>query len=155
MAKDVPTMSELLISPALVEQTISVLQDGGKEQCETVVFWLGKGSTVDEVYRPQQRVSIDYFHLPSESMRALMNYLKRDRRRILAQVHSHPGDAFHSKADDSWAVIRHEGALSLVLPKFARATMLHNFYEQTATFSLSPDDKWLQIPTGDVISITG
>jgi len=79
-------MSELLISPALVEQTIAVLQEGGKVQCETVVFWLGKGNTVDEVYRPQQSVSIDYFHLPSESMRSLMSYLKRDRRRILAQV---------------------------------------------------------------------
>jgi proteasome lid subunit RPN8/RPN11 len=146
-------MSGLSISSALVEQTFAVLQEGGTRRCETVVFWLGKGSTVDEVYRPEQSVSIDYFHLPSESMRSLMNYLKRDRRRILAQVHSHPGDAFHSKADDDWAVIRHEGALSLVLPRFASTAMLHNFSEQTATFSLSPDDKWLEVPTGDVVSI--
>lgn len=155
MAKDIPTMSELSISRALVEQTISVLQEGGSNRCETVVFWLGKGNTVDEVYRPEQRVSIDYFHLPSESMRSLMNYLKRDRRRILAQVHSHPQDAFHSKADDDWAVIRHQGALSLVLPRFASTTTLHNFSKQTATFSLSPDDKWLEVSTGDVISIIG
>lgn len=147
-------MNKLLISQELVQKTITVLQEGGVKQCETVVFWLGKGNTVDEVYRPEQSVSIDYFRLTSESMRSLMNYLKRDRRRILAQMHSHPGEAFHSKADDDWAVIRHEGALSLVLPTFASTTTLHNFYEQTATFSLSPDDKWLRVPTGNAVSIT-
>jgi hypothetical protein len=155
MAKGVPKMNGLLISPAHIEQTIAALHEGGKKRCETVVFWLGKGDTVDEVYRPEQSVSIDYFHLPSESIRTLMSYLKHDRRRILAQVHSHPGEAFHSKADDDWAVIRHEGALSLVLPRFASSTMLNNFLDETATFSLSHDDKWLEVSTGDVVSIIG
>jgi hypothetical protein len=82
-----------------------------------------------------------------------MEYLKRDRRRILAQVHSHPEQAFHSKADDKWAVIRHEGALSLVLPRFAFATTSSNFFEQAVTFSLSVDDNWLQVQTGEVVTI--
>lgn len=147
-------MSKLLISHMLVKQTIAVLQEGGERMCETVVFWLGKGETVDEVYRPHQSVSIDYFHLPGASMRSLMDYLKRDRRRILAQVHSHPGEAYHSKADDQWAVIRHEGALSLVLPRFAKTATLQNFSTQTATYSLSAQDKWLEVATTDVVSIT-
>lgn len=146
-------MSDLSIARALVEQTITVLQEGGERHCETVVFWLGKGNVVDEVYRPEQEVAVDYFHLSSGSMRSLMEYLKRDRRRILAQVHSHPEKAFHSKADDKWAVIRHEGALSLVLPRFAFATTSGNFLEQAATFSLSADDKWLQVETGKVVAI--
>jgi hypothetical protein len=146
-------MSELLIARELVERTITVLQEGGDKLCETVVFWLGKGNVVDEVYRPEQQVAVDYFHLSSGSMRSLMEYLKRDRRRILAQVHSHPEKAFHSKADDEWAVIRHEGALSLVLPRFAFATTSGNFFEQTATFSLSANDKWLQVKTGEVLAI--
>lgn len=147
-------MTRLSVSSSLVEQTIATLQDGGKQMCETVVFWLGKGTMVDEVYRPLQSVRFDNFHLPGESMRALMDYLKRDRRRILAQVHSHPGAAFHSKADDIWAVIRHEGALSLVLPQFASSTTLLNFCTQTATFSLSQDDRWLQLPTDEAVLIT-
>lgn len=146
-------MSELVIARALVEQTITILQDGGNQLCETVVFWLGKGNVVDEVYRPEQKVAVDYFHLSSHSMRSLMDYLKRDRRRILAQVHSHPQQAFHSKADDEWAVVRHEGALSLVVPRFAIATTPTNFFEQTATFSLSADDKWRQVQTSKVIAM--
>jgi proteasome lid subunit RPN8/RPN11 len=146
-------MSELLIARALVERTITVLQEGGDRLCETVVFWLGKGNVVEDIYRPDQQVSVDYFHLSSDSMRFLMEYLKRDRRRILAQVHSHPDKAFHSKADDKWAVVRHEGALSLVLPKFASATTSDNFFEQAATFSLSADDKWLQVGTSEAVTI--
>ena len=147
-------MSNLSISAALIGQTIELLQQGGRKACETVVFWLGKGDTVDEVYCPVQSVAVDYFHLPSASMRLLMDHLKQDRRRILAQVHSHPGQAFHSKADDEWAVIRHQGALSLVLPKFASTTTLTNFYEQTATFALSAEDKWLEVGTADAVLIT-
>lgn len=146
-------MNKLSIPAALVAKTIDVLQEGGKQRCETVVFWLGKGDVADEVYRPEQSVAVDYFHLPGSSMRSLMDYLKKDRRRILAQVHSHPGQAFHSKADDKWAVIRHEGALSLVLPTFASTTTLANFYEQAATFSLSAEDKWLEVNTLDVVLV--
>lgn len=147
-------MNKLSIRAALVAKTIEVLQEGCKQECETVVFWLGKGDVVDEVYRPEQSVAVDYFHLPGSSMRALMDYLKKDRRRILAQVHSHPGQAFHSKADDKWAVIRHQGALSLVLPTFASKTTVQNFFEQSATYTLSAEDEWHEVDTLDVVSVS-
>jgi proteasome lid subunit RPN8/RPN11 len=153
LEKGASTLNKLSIPAALVAKTIEVLQEGGNRECETVVFWLGKGDVVDEVYRPEQSVAVDYFHLPASSMRSLMDYLKKDRRRILAQVHSHPGQAFHSKADDKWAVIRHQGALSLVLPTFASKTTVGNFFEQAATYSLSAEDKWLEVDTLDVVTI--
>lgn len=36
----------------------------------------------------------------------------------LARIHSHPGDAFHSEADDANPVITFEGAISIVVPFF-------------------------------------
>jgi len=42
---------------------------------------------------------------------------------VAAQVHSHPDEAFHSKGDDEWAIVRHEGALSIVVPT-SRGTYL-------------------------------
>ena len=146
-------MTKLTVSATLVEQTILALRAGGANNCETVVFWLGQGDIVDEVYRPEQKVAIDYFHLSGKSMRSLMGHLKMGRRRILAQVHSHPGEAFHSKADDDWAVIRHQGALSLVLPRFAATTTLLNFRQQTVTFELSSGDEWRQVGTRESISV--
>lgn len=36
----------------------------------------------------------------------------------VARIHSHPGDAFHSTADDANPVISFEGGLSIVVPYF-------------------------------------
>ena len=36
----------------------------------------------------------------------------------VARIHSHPGLAFHSPADDANPVLTHEGALSIVVPFF-------------------------------------
>lgn len=37
---------------------------------------------------------------------------------FVARIHSHPGDAFHSTADDANPVISFEGGLSIVVPYF-------------------------------------
>lgn len=38
--------------------------------------------------------------------------------RYLARIHSHPGRAFHSPADDANPALTHEGAISIVVPFF-------------------------------------
>ena len=37
---------------------------------------------------------------------------------FVARIHSHPGEAFHSAADDANPVLSHVGALSVVVPYF-------------------------------------
>jgi hypothetical protein len=41
-----------------------------------------------------------------------------DSELYIARIHSHPGPAFHSQADDDNPVLTHEGALSIVAPWF-------------------------------------
>jgi len=41
--------------------------------------------------------------------------------RLIAQVHSHPGEAYHSRADDRYAIVTAEGGFSLVVPDFGDA----------------------------------
>jgi len=62
-----------------------------------------------------------------------------------ARIHSHPGDAFHSAADDANPVITFEGALSIVVPFFglglrrglgACAVYVHN------------RGRWVDLPPG-------
>jgi hypothetical protein len=79
-------------------------------------------------------------------MTALMAHLRARKLGLAAQVHSHPGRAFHSEADDAWASVRHEGALSVVVPNFAAGVNVGNFLQSVATFRLSPDDRWLGEP---------
>src|SRR5471032_483416 len=146
-------MNSLLINEGLVARTVEILQLGGLQNCEAVVLWLGSSNDVREVYRPEQVVDVDYFRLPTQSVRSLMAHLRATRQRVLAQVHSHPGEAFHSRADDKWAIVRHEGALSFVLPRFAAHTDAGTFQDDAAVYRLSAADKWERVHAHEYLII--
>jgi proteasome lid subunit RPN8/RPN11 len=142
-------MSVLRCPTALIDTTLAALRAGGLEGVERVVFWLGcrtpdGNADIAEVHVPEQEAAADYFRIPPESMIAFMAHLRR-RLVLLAQVHSHPHGAFHSKADDEWAVVRHEGGLSIVVPSFAADVTAANFEIASAVFRLTSDDRWLRI----------
>lgn len=150
-------ISVLRCPRSFIDETLSHLRAGGANNCETVVLWLGTvrdGFTeVRKVYRPEQKVDIDFFLIPQEGVRAMMRCIKETRFQILAQVHSHPGRAFHSKADDTWAIIRHVGAVSIVIPYFAEGTVSANFGDQAATYQLDASDHWVEIDFANVVEI--
>lgn len=144
-------MTAVVCSASVLEDTIAALRRGGRLGEERVVLWLSGAASrppapVLQVYEPEQVADVDFFRLPPHSMRALMGHLGRTRRRIVAQVHSHPGRAYHSDVDAEWAIIRHEGALSLVLPSFACATTMSNFLDQVMTYEFSTGAEWVLRP---------
>ena len=144
-------MTVVSCTPLILAETVACLRRGGMLGEERVVLWLAKASAqpsllVTEVYEPAQIAAVDYFRLPPASMQALMRHLRIKRLKIVAQVHSHPGRAFHSEVDDEWAIIRHRGALSLVLPQFAAATTASNFFDEAMTYELSAANEWLLVP---------
>lgn len=139
---------------AHVSTTLGHLREAGAQRQECVALWLGRpsanGIEVVSVYRPRQRTAADMFHIPPESMAALRATLRRDRVMVAAQVHSHPLEAFHSLADDRWAIVRHVGALSLVVPEFAANTRVDTFLEHTKVFRFSSSSQWREVPTAEV-----
>jgi hypothetical protein len=79
-------------------------------------------------------------------MASLKALLRKDRLMIAAQVHSHPKEAFHSFADDEGAFIRHLGALSFVIPYFARDSSVSTFLEEAALHELQEGNRWTLVP---------
>lgn len=150
-------MPMLRCPQSFIDETLSHLRVGGSRKCETVVLWLGTVldgiGEVRDVYRPEQKVDIDFFHIPQESMRAMMKRIKETRFQILAQVHSHPEDAFHSRADDTWAIIRHVGAVSIVIPYFADGTDISTFGDRAATYQLDATNSWVEIDFAEVVEV--
>jgi proteasome lid subunit RPN8/RPN11 len=144
----------LVCSHTVIETTLSVLQHYGKDCTEGVVLWLGRpqGSriAIAECYHPIQEVESHSFHIPRDGMDQLRDRLRADRLMVAAQVHTHPEEAFHSEADDRWAIVRHQGALSLVLPYFALETTPALFLNHCAIFALSPENEWQLVPPDEV-----
>lgn len=143
----------ITISTDHVQETIAHLQVGAQRRCETAVLWLAHYTAphvVAETYRPEQVVAEDSFHFPPDAVRRMMAHLKAQRMLIAAQVHSHPGRAFHSAADDRWAIVRHEGALSVVVPNFARLVTPKTFLAACAVYQLTADNRWRAVPAPQV-----
>ena len=141
---------KLVICPfALIDKTLTYLRETGHTGCECAVLWLGyrDGDSVliKEVYRPLQTAEVDMFYIPPEGMDALHAKLRQHRYIVAAQVHSHPGQAFHSKADDMWSIIRYEGALSLVIPNFAIETTVETFLDDAKVYRFSADAQWIEV----------
>jgi hypothetical protein len=143
----------LLVPARVVASSLEALQEAGRANRECVVLWLASRSPtsidVVDAYRPKQTAAADFFHLPQESMAAVFDVLRQRGLMIAAQVHTHPGQAFHSAADDQWAIIRHVGALSLVLPDFAKRTTAASFLHDIAVFRLSAENEWGRISAED------
>lgn len=149
-------MKPVLVNQQGVSETLHLLKEAGNRGKECVVLWFGKITDdhllVNQVYRPQQTAGADIFRIPPVSIRTIMSKLDSENLMIAAQIHSHPGEAFHSKADDAWAIVRHTHALSLVLPRFALETNLNSFINDTKTYQLNSKNRWIELSSEEVKS---
>lgn len=66
---------------------------------------------------------------------------------FVARVHSHPGCAFHSAKDDANPVLTHDGAISIVVPNFARLPLT---LSSCAIYRLRFGSGWEPVPADDV-----
>lgn len=142
-----------------LSKTLVTLKRAGQQRKEGITLWLGdRGESVDQValpYEPIHEASVDFFHIPPHGVQALMRKMDETETCVVAQIHSHPKEAFHSRADDQWAIVRHVGAFSLVLPTFALSTSPDNFVSQVAVFRLGADDRWHQVAAASVLEVVG
>jgi len=147
-------MKALDISRSVLAETIEHLNLRGSAQAERVVLWLGTESAdqsvITEVFVPIQETGAYRFVIPPEGMREILQRLRITRTKIIAQVHSHPQEAFHSAVDDAEALVRHEGALSLVVPRFALYTSPESFFQDAAIYELSARDTWDEMPAAEM-----
>lgn len=147
-------MMKLQIDECVMTASLAKLHASGSKGHEGVVLWLGKRerptARVTHVFEPLHSAAVDFFHIPPHGMQQLMDYLAENDVAVLAQVHTHPTEAFHSRADDKWAMVRHLNALSLVLPYFAERCTPHNFLAMAATFRLNAENCWVRVQPAEL-----
>jgi hypothetical protein len=85
-----------------------------------------------------------------EELHRLNVWLYENRRVLVAQIHSHPTDAYHSDTDDDYPIATTVGGLSLVVPDFAvRPFSLHT----TAVYRLSAAARWEELSIAEVAKL--
>lgn len=126
-----PTLERFTIPRRVIDTTAAFLRDRGEAGVEGTVLWLGEvvsdfEATVTETYVPEQVAYRTPHGLAVEVTRHGLNELIRWLPAgifVLARVHSHGEEAYHSETDDQNMIISHEGAISIVVPNFARDGM--------------------------------
>jgi hypothetical protein len=142
---------------SVLNLTHQVLRAYGEKYSEGFVLWLGRWegnrAQVCEHYVPKQTTlrsddGVGYF-VDSAALFNLNRYLSSTGLRLLAQVHSHPGRAYHSGTDDRYAVVTTEGGLSVVVPDFARWPLV---LARCAVYRLI-DRQWCELSGSEVTGL--
>jgi hypothetical protein len=126
-----PTLRTYTLERAILERTAEFLRRRGDEGLEATVAWLGRvvddtHAEIVDAYAPEQIGYASEDGLAVEvTRRGLTEIISAlpEGVFVLARVHSHPVSAYHSPTDDENMLISHEGAISIVVPDFARAGM--------------------------------
>ena len=121
-------VSRVSVPAECVASAYEHLRTAGDSGVEGVALWAGRLDGYDfRVTRaviPRQRA----LRLPSglmyvvddEELHRINVELYRDHLTLVAQLHSHPADAYHSETDDAYPIVTSLGSISIVVPDFAR-----------------------------------
>jgi len=124
-----PVIRKYLCPERLVFETLTAFGQDRDLARESIAFWAGavgdsNVASLTHLILPRGR-GVDRQSycagLSSAEMARVSGLLDPPGRVLLAQVHSHPGEPFHSRTDDlfSW---RSPGFLSIVIPNYGDVT---------------------------------
>jgi len=137
----------VVVSRRFIDVAMEHLRRVGRQGGEGFAVWAGmlNGSEfeVTETIIPAQRAVRSRngvcVIIEPQALHDLNVWLYENKRMLIAQIHSHPGEAYHSDTDDDFPVATVAGAFSLVIPDFAVRPFQ---WDTTAVYRLSPIATW-------------
>jgi hypothetical protein len=148
------SLTRLIVSRRLAERSQEMLRAPGERGFEALVVWAGRWRDfelgifdVELVIMPVQRgvrteggvaVVID-----GDALFEMNVLLNAHGQRLVAQLHSHPDEAYHSETDDRYSVVTARGGLSLVVPNFAFGPF---DLDSCALYRLEIGAAWVEVP---------
>lgn len=114
--------SVVTIAPPLLDDTYAQLRWCGQRRRECQLYWVSSWRNphrITRVVHPVHAATMVSVEIDGAWLNGFFLELVKRSECIRVQVHSHPGDAFHSETDDRWPALNVPGFLSLVIPNFA------------------------------------
>jgi len=146
------------ISRSVIDGMQQRLAEHGRRGEEAFALWAGQRTdsvfTVQEAIIPRQfagRMGRGvYVEVPGEELHRINVYLYEQQWQLLAQVHTHPTNAFHSDTDDAYPLVATVGAFSIVIPDFAARQF---DWRDVAVYRLSELNRWVGQTTAQVAEV--
>lgn len=143
-------INRIVLPKEIANETQLFLRRAGATGNEGMALWVGIAEQpafrITDLLIPRQHgirrsdgvcVVVD-----AQEMLRINMELFHAQRRLIAQVHSHPGRAYHSEMDDEEAIANTIGSLSLVVPDFATRDFT---LSECAIYRLRIDGTWVTV----------
>ncbi|MAQ95572.1 MAG: hypothetical protein CMM84_18855 [Rhodothermaceae bacterium] len=148
-------VTRLVVSRDCLDTTYRFLRRAGRKGYEGVVLWPGRRDgpsvRIDDAYVPRQTVFRSEhglgYRIEEEDLARLADHLADHGLVLPVQVHSHPGEAYHSEADDADPIVATLGGVSIVVPDFASGLVSPSAW---AVYRLFPSEGWVELTAGEV-----
>jgi hypothetical protein len=154
-------MTRLVVPRQLIDHGHALLRRSGARGFEALVLWAGRRRTddpdvidVELVLMPEQHaVHWDggvALIVDGEALFEMNVMLNERGLRLVAQVHSHPEEAYHSETDDRYSVVTARGGISIVVPDFARDSFS---IDACAVYRLEDGGDWTEVPPNAAVTL--
>lgn len=146
---------KVVVADEVVRETQRFLRTVGSQGNEGLVLWCGQAAGdvfhVTRLLIPRQRAVRRADGIcavvDGDEMHRINVELYKSGLQTIAQVHSHPTEAYHSAMDDEYALANTVGALSLVVPDFATREFS---LDDCAIYRLQATGEWKELPPDGV-----
>ncbi|SRR5258705_9662038 len=138
-----------IVPQGVLDESRTFFQSRGAQGFEGTALWVGRpGGPEIKITRlvvPEQIAQSDEcgacVDLTPRAHYTLTDHLTGDER-FVVRIHAHPREAYHSARDDENAILTHEGALSVVVPYYARDPIQ---LERCAVYRYGRRHGWVQL----------
>jgi hypothetical protein len=138
----------------VLEGTFQHLRGCGRGLEECQVLWLSSWSQPDiitKVIHPKHAGHFGGFVLDDAWLNDFWLELGVTEMGMRVQVHTHPGEAFHSRTDDEFPIIHTAGFLSLVIPKFGVGPV---GFDEAYLAEIQPGGYWKEVSIASRLVLT-
>jgi len=110
--------------PDVMDKTQALLRKSSAQGAEAYCVWVGElrqgAARVRDVWPVAAAANAAHARVSLDHVLLLGDRVARRGWFILAQLHTHPGDAFHSAVDDRFPISNQPGFVSIVVPNFGK-----------------------------------
>lgn len=143
-------IKKLIIPFECIEVVYTHLRRAGNQRVEGVALFAGKETGDDfhvenTVVPKQQAMRLEsglLYAVGSDELHRLNVWLYENKKSLIAQIHSHPTEAYHSDTDDAFPIVATVGGFSIVVPDFAMGPIDIDLW---AVYRLSSKSIWVEL----------
>lgn len=151
-------INKIIVPSTCIDHVYKHLRDAGDQGVECVALWAGNinGNSFEvktNMIPAQTAYKIEQgllYSVDGEELHRINVWLYENKMTLIAQIHSHPKEAYHSETDDRYPIMAVVGGFSIVIPDFGfREFSLKDW----AVYRLIQNKGWNKLKEKEVLSL--